>query len=152
MVRTAYLASLPLMKLFSLEASNLGAAVAKERAKSDEVAERRLSMGVSLKAGSRCVVFLNAGGGRGGRRRRRRRRRIGGGGAGGRGSFTKGKGVVVGGGVWGCCPRHRPSQSCGNGERERGPNVTEVKGGGGAEVCSRSITKKRFYFEVDERL
>jgi hypothetical protein len=32
------------MKLFNFEASNLGAAVANERAKSDEVAERRLSM------------------------------------------------------------------------------------------------------------
>jgi hypothetical protein len=54
------------MKLFSLEASNLGAAVAKERAKSDEVVERRLNMGVSLRKGCRRVVFLNAGCGRGG--------------------------------------------------------------------------------------
>ncbi len=39
-----YLASLPLMKLFNFEASNFGAAVAKDRTKSDEVAERRLNI------------------------------------------------------------------------------------------------------------
>ena len=52
-----YLASLPLMKLFNFEASNLGAAVANERAKSDEVAERRLSMLMLLGCGIGCRCF-----------------------------------------------------------------------------------------------
>jgi hypothetical protein len=45
--REYYLASLPLMKLFNLEASNLGAAVAKDRVKREKEADRRLSMGVA---------------------------------------------------------------------------------------------------------
>jgi hypothetical protein len=49
-----YLASLPLMKPFNFDASNLGAAVANERAKRDEDTERRLSMCV-LPAGGVCI-------------------------------------------------------------------------------------------------
>ncbi len=52
-----YLASLPLMNPFNLDASNLGAAVAKDLAKSEEVTERRLSICVlpTLELGSCCI-------------------------------------------------------------------------------------------------
>ncbi len=52
-----YLASLPLMNPFNLDASNLGAAVAKDLAKSEEVAERRLSICEfpTFEEGSCCI-------------------------------------------------------------------------------------------------
>lgn len=57
-----YLASLPLMKPFNFDASNLGAAVANERAKRDEVTERRLSMCVLPEEDGSTSVVLKHGG------------------------------------------------------------------------------------------
>ena len=56
-----YLASLPLMKPFNFDASNLGAAVANERAKRDEDTERRLSMCVLPARRTAYLVFLKQG-------------------------------------------------------------------------------------------